>query len=280
MSGLRKTAFIDYDIAVAFLVKDLLNSFAGPYKVSDTQLASVCEAILTQYYYFTLEELVYVFGKAKSSVYGAANFSGIDQAQIMRWLEVYDLGERQSIVDSKRPLATKKVLSDLQLKELRTLIPFKVVIERFPDCTEADYLEATITDLQTLFLPTVLANKAKESGVSFDEFIMFFPKATPKTYLSKDSYELKTEFEKLYNECWELVIKDLQNLGFEPPNRNIMSYLSKLLKKDNEKYKKELSRLVIKLKKERRARLKRSFANYKKNKKHTQARRFGKFAYK
>lgn len=247
LARLRKTTPIDYDIAITFLVRDLMNAFAGPYKAADTQVASIAEAIASQYYYFGLEELIYVFGKSKSSIYGSANFSGIDQAQIMRWIEAYDLGERAQIIESKRKVVQKEQLTLLQVKELASLIPFAIVVGKYPDCKEADYMEASIEDLQQLFLHDVLAQKARECHVTYQEYQLFYPNALPKSYLSRDSYAIKIEFEKRYEKAWQNAVTDLKRHGFEQQNRNIMAYLAKLITTNYEKYQTELSRLVQQL---------------------------------
>lgn len=265
LSSLKKTDGGILDASMVFLVLDITNAFAGPHKSSNVHISSIIEAIKAKYYYLTLEELVYVFGQAKNGAYGSANFSGIDQPQIMRWLEMYDLGDRSQIVESKRSVVVKKELDELQTKELQSLISFEVVRGMYPECTEKDYLEASIADLQKLFLPTVIAEKAKESGVCYKEYLSVFPKAIPRTYLAKDSYELRLEFEKIRADFWEKAVADLNSFGFKPQKRNIMAYLANLIQKDYDKYKKELARLVEKLRQERTKKRKR-YEQYQKTK--------------
>jgi hypothetical protein len=84
------------EIAIQFLIETLSKSFAGNYKLSDVQIDQISSEIIKNYWFLRIEEIMYVFSKIKNGEYGDINYSGIDQARIMKALALYDTTERNT----------------------------------------------------------------------------------------------------------------------------------------------------------------------------------------
>ncbi len=78
------------------------------------QLDSLAKKIYAKYYYFSFDEIMYVFDKGTSGAYGKL-YDRIDEEIIFSWLEKYDTGERVGIAeDSNR----KEIEDYAEQKEL------------------------------------------------------------------------------------------------------------------------------------------------------------------
>ncbi len=278
LARLRKMTPIDYEIAITFLVKDILNSFAGPHKASDMQVVSISEAVIAKYYYLKLEEVIYIFGKAKSGGFGVVSFSGIDQIQVMRWFELYDVEERLPIargntyeIDNFTEKAmkgraseseikafrennearyydvTKEELDVMRLKELYSHVSFERVLACFPTCTKEIYLEQPANLLFEEFEDELLADKAKDCQVCFEEYSLRYPNKTVKTYLKEDNDSLRKRFGKEEAQARSQVVKYLTSFGLLftiSELERLSKELSYLIITDYEKFKQECTRLI------------------------------------
>jgi hypothetical protein len=82
------------------------------------QLSGLAIKIYAKYYYFSFDELMYVFDKGSSGAYGKL-YDRVDEEIIFTWLQMYDTGERLAEAQTKHSDEIKETkMSDEEINIL------------------------------------------------------------------------------------------------------------------------------------------------------------------
>lgn len=104
LSGLRKADEAAYLKTIGLLLLRTMELLNATNSLTTAQIADLTVRISKQYYYFRLDELVYVLDRGAQGEYGR-DYNRVDAGLIMGWLEQYDTTERLWAVEEARQQA-------------------------------------------------------------------------------------------------------------------------------------------------------------------------------
>lgn len=101
LSGLRKADEAAYLKTVSMLLLRTVKLLNATNTLNAFQIQDLAMRITRKFYYFRLDEVVYVLDRGVSGDYGR-DYNRIDAGVIMGWMDQYDTGERAFAVEALR----------------------------------------------------------------------------------------------------------------------------------------------------------------------------------